>query len=309
MTLTPEQLAQRALGVSASEVAAVCSLSPWEGPWSVWAKKKGHMIVEMSDEMYLGHLMEPVVSAMYARRHPDVTLRESLTLSHPDNPWAMATPDRFVTSPEGEWLLECKSGGAHASREWGEGDDEVPPHYLLQCMWQLYVTGLSRCDMAGYIGGELHFKTIRRHDGMIEALVSKCRAFYERHIVGDEEPAIDGMESTTNALAAMFPEAREPLREATAEESALIAEYLAAGERVAVEETEKDRLANAIRAAIGDAEGFASGGLKATWKAPQGGRTNWKGVAEAMKADAATIAANTTPNTRRLDVRQKKDKR
>jgi predicted phage-related endonuclease len=219
----------------------------------------------------------------------------------------MATPDRFVTSPEGEWLLECKSGGAHASREWGEGDDDVPPHYLLQCMWQLYVTGLSRCDMAGYIGGELHFKTIHRHDGMIEALVSKCRAFYERHILGDEEPAIDGMESTTNALAAMFPEAREPLREATDDEVSLLNEYLAVNVRLGEVKEEKDRIANAIRASIGDAQGVSSAAVKATWKAPEGGQTAWKKVAEAMKADVKTIAAHTVPYERRLDVRQRKE--
>ena len=63
MTLTPEQLAQRALGVSASEVAAVCGLSPYEGPWSVWAKKKGHIVVEMSDAMLLGHLLEEPIAS------------------------------------------------------------------------------------------------------------------------------------------------------------------------------------------------------------------------------------------------------
>lgn len=308
MTLTPEQLAQRATGVSASEVAAICGLSPYEGAFSVWAKKKGLLTVEMSDEMYLGHLLEPVIADMYARRTPGVTLRISDTLTHPTERWAMATPDRFVTPADGpEYLLECKSGGVHAAKEWGDGDDDIPLAYLCQTQWQLYVTGLARCDVAGYVGGELRFHTIQRHDGIIKALVTKCRAFYETHLVGGVEPEIDYRESTTNALAKMFPEAREPLRDGSQEESSLIVEYLAAHARTVDAEAEKGRLANALRSAIGDAEGFSTATGKATWKAPKGGKTEWKAVAEAMKADAATIAAHTTPNGRRLDVRPAKE--
>jgi putative phage-type endonuclease len=310
VTLTPEQLAQRARGVSASEVASIVGVSPYEGAWGCWAKKKGLVTVEMSDEMYLGHLMEPVVAEMYARRTPGAVLRLSDTLTHPAEPWAMATPDRFVTMPDGEeYLLECKSGGPHSEREWGDGADDVPVHYLTQTLWQLYVTGLDRCDVAGYIGGAMRFHTVHRHDGIIAALVSQCRAFYEAYILGDAEPAVDFRASTTAALAALYPEARTPLRDATSEESSALAEYLAASARVKAEEMEKDRIGNTLRAMIGDAEGIRAMGVRATWKAPTGGITKWKAVAEAMAATEATIAAHTTPYDRRLDVRTTKDKR
>lgn len=310
MTLTPEQLAQRATGVSASEVAAIVGLSPYEGAWSVWAKKKGLLVVEMSDEMLLGHLIEPVIATMYGRRYPDVTVRESGTLTHPSEAWAMATPDRIVTHSDGaEYLLECKTGGPHAVKDWGDGVDEVPPSYLCQTQWQLYVTGLTRCDVAGYVGGALRFHTVMRHDGIIDALVKRCREFYEVNLVGGVEPAIDFRESTTEALSRMFPEARTPLRDATEEESEALAEYLAARDRVKAEEMEKDRLANVIRSMIGDAEGFRAASAKATWKAPEGGKVAWKAVAEAMGADATTIAKHTTPSDRRLDVRATKEKR
>lgn len=310
MSLTPEQLAQRALGVSASEVAAVCGLSPYEGPWGVWAKKKGHMTVEMSDAMLLGHLMEEPIAQMYARQNPGVTMRLSDTLTHPTERWAMATPDRIVTAPDGtEYLLECKTGGPQAAKDWGDADDEIPPQYFLQVQWQLYVTGLNRCDVAGYIAGAMRYHEIPRHDAIIASLVTRCREFYERYIAGDEEPAIDFRESTTDALSAMYPSARTPLRDATEEESALATEYLAAHHRLSLAEQEKERLANAIRSAIGDAEGFRAAVAKATWKTPEGGMVKWKAVAEAMKADAALIAAHTTPYGRRLDVRAVKEKK
>jgi putative phage-type endonuclease len=310
VTLTPDQLAQRARGVSASEVASIVGVSPYEGAWGCWAKKKGQLVVEMTDEMLLGHLIEPVIATMYERRHPDVTLRLSDTLTHPTESWAMATPDRIVTRVDGsEYLLECKTGGPHATKEWGDGEDEIPPQYICQTQWQMYVTGLDRCDVAGYIGGALRFHTVNRHDGIIAALVSQCRSFYEAYILGDAEPAVDFRASTTAAIAALYPEARTPLRDATSEESSALAEYLAASARVKAEEMEKDRIGNTLRAMIGDAEGIRAMGVRATWKAPTGGITKWKAVAEAMAATEATIAANTTPYDRRLDVRTTKDKR
>lgn len=310
MSLTPEQLAQRALGVSASEVAAVVGLSPYEGPWGVWAKKKGHMIVEMNDAMLLGHLMEEPIAQMYARQNPGVTMRLSDTLTHPTERWAMATPDRIVTAPDGtKYLLECKTGGPQAAKDWGDADDEIPPQYFVQVQWQLYVTGLTRCDVAGYIAGAMRYHEIPRHDAIIASLVTRCREFYDRYIAGDEEPAIDFRESTTDALSAMYPSARTPLRDATEEESSLVTEYLAAHHRLSLAEQEKERLANAIRSAIGDAEGFRAAVAKATWKTPEGGMVKWKAVAEAMKADAALIAAHTTPYGRRLDVRAVKEKK
>lgn len=309
MTLTPEQLAQRARGISASEVAAILNLSPWEGCWSLWAKKKGLLTVEMNEQMFLGHLLEPVVAEVYARRNPGVTLAISDTLAHPTEPWALATPDRFVTGPDGDvWLLECKSGGAYSAREWGDGADEIPVHYLLQVQWQLYVTGLTRCDVGGYVGGEMRFHRIERNDAIIAALVAKCRAWWERHVRDGEEPGLDAILSTGEALAMVYPEATGPLREASADEEEILIEYLAAMDRRKVAEDDVALCANRLKAVIAEDEGIAGGKARATWKAPKGVTTQWKAVAEAMNAPPEVIAAHSTPFGRRLDVRATKEK-
>lgn len=309
MTLTPEQMAQRAKGISASEVAAIVNLSPWEGGWTVWAKKQGLLSVEMNEQMFLGHLLEPVVADVYARRNPGVTLEISDTLAHPTEPWALATPDRIVANESGErWLLECKSGGAHSAKEWGEGADEIPVHYLVQVQWQLYVTGLARCDVGGYVGGEMRFHRIERNDAIIAALVSKCRAWWERHVRDGEEPGLDAILSTTEALSAVYPEASGPLRDATDDEAEILTEYLAARDRLKAAEIEVDLHANRLRAVIAEDEGIARGGVRATWKAPKGVTTQWKAVAEAMQAPAALIAQHSSPYGRRLDVRVAKEK-
>lgn len=312
MTLTAEQIEQRKRGVSASEVAAICGMSSYQGAWSIWAMKRGLIAgMEDTDATVLGHLIEPVVAAMYLRRNPTVTLETSATLTHPTETWAMATPDRVVTSPEGErWLLECKSGGPHASFEWGkdDGDDAAPIAYMVQCQWQAYVTGLDRVDLAGYVGGRLVFKRIDRHEGIVAALVAKCRHFYEVNMVQDVEPDLDALDSTTSALESLYGEVKSPLRDATDDESALVGEYLAARDRAKLATKEKDRLANELRACIGEAEGFRGAAGKATWRAPNGVTTRWQEVAEALKAPAALIAKHSTPLGRRLDVRAAKEK-
>jgi putative phage-type endonuclease len=309
MTLTVEQKAQRAKGISASEVAVVCGLSPYGGPWTLWAVKQGLLAVEETEEMALGHLIEPVIASVYQRRNPEFVLTESLTLAHPTEPWALATPDRIVTCPDGSrHLLECKSGGPQAAKRWGAEEDAVPPEYLVQAMWQLYVTGLDRCDVVGYVGGEMRFHCIRRNDAIIAALVSKCRAWWERHVRDGEEPGMDAILSTGEALAMVYPEVTGPLREANADEETLLIEYLAAVERRGVAEDEVTLIANRLKAVIADDEGIAGGKARATWKAPKGQTVQWKAVAEAMNAPPAVIAAHSAPYGRRLDVRATKEK-
>lgn len=309
MTLSIEQKAQRARGISASEVAVIAGLSPYAGPWTLWAQKRGLLEVEETEEMALGHLIEPVVASVYQRRNPGVVLTESLMLAHPSEPWALATPDRFVTNPDGSvHLLECKSGGPQAAKRWGAEEDAIPPEYLCQVQWQLYVTGLARCDVGGYVGGEMRFHRIERNDAIIAALVSKCRAWWERHVRDGEEPGLDAILSTTEALSAVYPEASGPLRDATDEEAEILTEYLAARDRLKVAETEVDLHANRLRAVIAEDEGVARGGVRATWKAPKGVTTQWKAVAEALNAPAALIAQHSSPYGRRLDVRVTKEK-
>ena len=92
MSLTPEQIALRRNTLGASEIAAVCGLDPFRGPWDVWADKMGLDIREEFAESDMGHLFERPLLEHYSRK-TGVVLAYPETLIHPIHRWVSATPD------------------------------------------------------------------------------------------------------------------------------------------------------------------------------------------------------------------------
>lgn len=305
--LTPEQLERRRSGVGASDIGAIAGLSHYATAWDIWCAKTLGPTPE-TDEMALGSLLEPALAALYARRHPDVELAESRTIAHPQHPWALATPDRLVLADgQVQRLLEIKTAGPTTRAEWGTEDDAIPEGYLAQCQWQLFVTGLRTVDVIALVAGEPRFYRVERSDRLIQWLFAHAAAFMER-LRNGTPPALDGSEAAGRWLAATYPETRAPLREATTDESTLLAQYAAAREIEKSAAAEKERLAQALKLAIGDREGMQSESLRATLKAPRGVTTRWEAVARELGATDELIAKHSTPVARRLDVRAVKER-
>src|ERR1051325_2481740 len=141
-------LAARVTGIGASEIASICGLSPYETPLDVYLRKLG-LVGEAEEDgsMEWGKRLEPVV----ARKYTEVTGIELTgdgleTLRHPERRWMLATPDRIAE--DRSRLVEIKTGGHFAASEWGRPfTDEVPRRYLVQCAWQMAVTGIDLCDV------------------------------------------------------------------------------------------------------------------------------------------------------------------
>ena len=135
--------------MSASKIAAVVGLSPYESRFAMWHRMAGLVPPEPeSEEMRRGHLLEPAVAAWFADQHRDWRVDTTGTWVAPGADWMAASPDRLVTRDDGTTvLLECKSSSD--SDEWGTpGTDEIPIGYRSQCLWQLHVTGATECHVA-----------------------------------------------------------------------------------------------------------------------------------------------------------------
>lgn len=307
--LTAEQLAERRLGVTASEVAAVADLNPYAGQWDVWAAKTipGYEIAE-TEAMELGTLFEDPIAELYARRNHDITLMRSGTLHHPKHHWAMATPDRFVLVDHTiDRLLELKWSGLMAMRDWGKEEDAVPEQYIAQGQWQMFVTGLDVVDFAAIVAGALRFYRVERNETLISHLFAKAEEFMERLVEG-RPPPMDGSKTARQWLLNRYPSARSAKRDATPEEIELAVAYESARSREKAAKAEKERLGNQLRLAVGDAIGLASSTVSVSNTLPNGAIVDWQAVATEAGATQKLIAKHSKPMLRRLYVNVKKSK-
>jgi putative phage-type endonuclease len=83
--------------MSASKIAAVVGLSPYESRYSLWMRMAGLVPQqEQTSAMSRGHYLEPAIAAWFADQHPDWTITPTGTFQHPRHEWMVASPDRQV---------------------------------------------------------------------------------------------------------------------------------------------------------------------------------------------------------------------
>ncbi|TFV91377.1 lambda-exonuclease family protein [Blastococcus sp. CT_GayMR16] len=196
--------------MSASKIAAVLGLSPYESRFSLWHRMAGLIPGEPeSDEMRRGHYLEPAIAHWFADQHPDWRVEGTGTwVAADDDRWA-ASPDRLVTCEDGEVrLLECKTEGS--DERWGEdGTDEIPVYHRAQVQWQMLVTGL-RVAHVGLLTSYLSFRQYVVHwdPDDVARLVPAAEEFMASLPGGKtpRRPSIDGHGSTYQAVRELHPD-------------------------------------------------------------------------------------------------------
>jgi putative phage-type endonuclease len=244
----------RRQGIGGSDVAAILGLSPWAGPWSVWADKLGLIPSEPENErMRWGHLLEPVIAAEVARRTGLEVAGEQMWVTHKEAPHRRSTIDGLLLEPgyesldDAEAVLEIKTT---TMQRWD--NDEVPLHYWVQVQHQLEVTGFQRAVVACLHAGS----TLRLYD--VEAspedqarIRDKVDEFWQCYVVPKVQPA---------ALSADLDQLKrtrtEPEKELEAEGAvrSLIYQHQEAKDALDRAEHYYETLSASLLAAIGDAE-------------------------------------------------------
>lgn len=131
--------------MSASKVAsAVGMVGAFDSPLGLWSKMTGRepgTDIDPALALY-GKYLEPALLQWVKDTHEGTLVGET-TYHHKDNERYTATPDGQLVTHDEIILIECKT--ARNSWEWGEpGTAEIPPKYLIQTAWQMYVTGARR---------------------------------------------------------------------------------------------------------------------------------------------------------------------
>lgn len=210
--------------ITASEVAAIVGVSPWQTSHDIWLRKKGHVSEETS-AMRRGTAAEDIIHEYVCLAGTDGTppMQVEQGLRYGDAPiqgpveWAAASPDGAAQDWDGKWyLLEYKT----SAQPWFGG---IPPHYLVQVRWQLLCCPaaqyavlvaiteipaaidamLGSSDKATQDAGKLvlrqmlavaaitpHVYIVERNEQEERALLHQVREWYDRHVVLDIEPEL-----------------------------------------------------------------------------------------------------------------------
>lgn len=275
------------MGIGASEIAAVAGLSPHDGPWEIYARKRG--LIERPDEteeMRWGKALEGVIAGVFS-------VRMGLPIKWSDEriwskkySWQYASPDAFILEPERQ-ILEIKTAGQYRAGEWDRdlaNEDGVPEYYVVQVAWQMSVCDLPSAYIAVLIGGnDFRVYRIERDPVLEEILVEEGQTFCEKYLIPGIEPPISGSRQARAYIREHFPREREKLRPATVAETEMLEEYATLRSQLALLMERKSTLENRLTRAIGDHEGLEWAGGKLTWKkARDSSETNWEELAKSQ---------------------------
>lgn len=252
---TEEWRQARAGCITATRIAAVLGLSPWESPFSLWHRMRGTVSdeIDVTPHMEWGTRHEPTVARKFAEEHPQWSVQETGTWANRDRPWQRATPDRLLVyrgSLHG--VLEVKTSAADDG--WGpDGSDVIPVYYRCQVLWQLDTLGLDTAHVACLIAGwDYREYEIRASADEQQFMRERAREFLDS-IAAGAAPKIDG-HGETYRVVKQLPDGVEDTHVDIRPQ--LADRYVAARDAYKAAETELnetrslilDRLGNALRA-------------------------------------------------------------
>lgn len=266
--------AERLKGVTASEIAVVLGISPFDSAYNLYWKKLGAIPDDFdNDRLELGRVLEPYVASRFRKAHPQFHLAAPAGLwASAERPWQLCTPDGRVfedvcrCGATGDVLCSCLvgvdeppvavwEGKTSATYEgWGEdGTDEIPAYYAAQVLWQMDVIGVPVGYVSCFFLSTQEIRTYRLAYDVADVDLMRTRAteFLARLAAGNPPP-LDAHASTTAALKALHPDV-------DADETVTVPKTVArdyqAAKRAAARATERVRRAeNKVRRYLGDAK-------------------------------------------------------
>ena len=280
--LTPQELADRHLGMGATDVVEACGLAPWAGagPMRLFCQKLGLKSENeeedadpgREDAMEWGHVMEPVILDWYARTQ-GVQMLPGGHVPHPVEPWLWASLDASVIGASR--IVEVKNVSSPALyRHWDVSSaDGVPAYVRAQVTIGMACHGAREAHVVACVGGRPpHTWTVFYDAELADLLIQGAAAFWQ-WVQDGTPPPLDATPATRTYLLDKYPANRERrMVEAPAylEDTAMRRIEAAQGEK---ERGALKRLHDAqLLEAIGDADGIEGNGWRMTWKLDRNGK-------------------------------------
>jgi len=289
--LTDDQLAERAKGLGATDVAVAAGLDPYTSPFELYLIKTGQLDPEASiDEasrgrMERGHRMEDVALEWDRDINGEAFERVSRTVWHPTIPFIYCHPDaRRKPWRQTRRLIEVKT----SARAW----KEIPRKTEAQVQVQMACTGAQDCDVLvlGFDGPPVRWR-VERDDALIEALEGVATSMWER-IERRDPPPMDGSAGAGRWL----DHTRwkdEPEISADPDQREVLRQLLDIRQRSDALAREDDRLVNILKFTMAGSGRLSARGIgNVIWTAPtivHG--TKWKEVAQTFKIELDMLAS------------------
>jgi putative phage-type endonuclease len=226
-------------GVTASEIAAVMGLSPWQSAFSLYWAKVNDWRWDGNEYTSAGsHLEDAIADWFMAECDPleNLVATRAGLYAHPERRWQLATPDRLIHLPCPECeggavrfmigcpkchgstvdgrpaaLLECK-WVAYSWDGWGEpGTDEIPVYYRAQGLWQADILGVNEVHFAALGPGGFRAYRLRIDERAEEdlALMRAAGLDFVQRLEGGDAPDLDSHNATLGALKRLYPDVGE----------------------------------------------------------------------------------------------------
>lgn len=194
--------------VTASKVAAILGLSPWDSPRSMWHKMHGDVPWDSeSRPMRRGNMLEDAVLDWWLADNPEweeVQRQPVYRLDGED--WCLATPDMHVRHRDtGEdMLVDAKT--TSNDMDWQDG--EAPAYYAASSMFQLAMAPkIRRVCLAVLFGSPFDLRSyyVDRDDDLIDGVLSRCQEFYAS-LGADAPPPLDDSTATYDVMRKVHPD-------------------------------------------------------------------------------------------------------
>ena len=276
---------ERQIRIGGSEVGALFGAHDWLDEFGLWARKKQpHNAPPRppSPRMLWGQFVEPALVRFYAYLTGRNAEYWNKPITDPARPYMIYTPDALVRGERRG--VEAKIIAWDQRHKFGEGPQDIPEGYQLQCWYYMAGMDYDAWDLIAMIGDEPRLYTIHRDREVEASMLEYVAKWHERFILGDEHPPIGGSAAAHAYLQRAFPKHKRPdMRPATDQETVWLDALAQA--RIAQEyyTAERSRLEAQIKEAIAEREGLTFPRGKFTWRRCKDSvGTNWEPMALAL---------------------------
>ena len=197
----------RKTGIGGSDAAAICGLNPYASAIHIFQDKiSDELEIKDNESMRQGRDFEDYVAKRFSEATGYKVRRSHMLYRNKENTFMIADIDRLIVGQDAG--LECKTASAYNSDKWKDG--QIPPHYLLQCLHYMAVTGKREWYIAVVIlGRDFLYQKITWDDEVIQKLIAIEKAFWNQHILTGRMPAPDGSKACDELLNQYFHTAKK----------------------------------------------------------------------------------------------------
>ena len=280
---SPEWFEMRKGGITATGITAINGTSPYKTAYRLWAELTGQVgEQEVGAAAQRGQLLEQAVADYYTAETGKKLRKSNGIVRLKEFPWAMASLDRTIIG-DTTGLVEIKTS---TSSRWQLYP--VPPEYVDQVQWQMFITGAEYCDVAVLLSG-LVFRIERvEADPVYQTQLFDKAVLFRELIASNTPPPLTGNDSDT--LAEVKPQSNNTYAVADPQLDHIARLYIEAKAEAEAADTALKEMAIAIKEAIADGEGVKGQGWLATWKTNKSSvKVDWESIADVLR----TVAPDT----------------